>query len=316
MNNKPKTKKIEAGADYTDITTGEVITGEELINRLEKIKTDKQKDKEEEIKEREKSKHYITTHLGNFYFLIYGRLIELDKENNIIKGLEDYEARFMVRYLRLCCEMDYDSGVLVKATSGKIKMPLKKREVQAVIDVGDVELSRTLSYLKKEKLIIEEEGVFKINNLYSSKGKLNIKPNEALDLGVIRVFLHGYRYVYDNMNSRQRITLYNLIKLIPLINIDYNIICHNPLETEYYKIKPLSTMEIRKIFTNDNKTSKKILDDFVKFSIAGRGILMLIKSNGGEKYIFNPALMYGGNVKEKLETIEKLMNNKDSANIE
>ena len=45
MNNKQKTKKIEADADYTDITTGEVIKGEELINRLEKIKTDKQRKK-------------------------------------------------------------------------------------------------------------------------------------------------------------------------------------------------------------------------------------------------------------------------------
>ena len=27
MNNKQKTKKIEADADYTDITTGEVIKG-------------------------------------------------------------------------------------------------------------------------------------------------------------------------------------------------------------------------------------------------------------------------------------------------
>lgn len=76
MNNKQKTKKIEADADYTDITTGEVIKGEELINRLEKIKTDKQKEKEEEVKEREKSKHYITTHLGNFYHFLYGGFLK------------------------------------------------------------------------------------------------------------------------------------------------------------------------------------------------------------------------------------------------
>lgn len=101
MNNKQKTKKIEVDGDYTDITTGEVITGEELINRLEKVKTDKQKEKEEEVKEKKKCETYLVKNYGSFYFLIWGRFCGMDKNFNANKTFEDYNPSLMVRFLRL-----------------------------------------------------------------------------------------------------------------------------------------------------------------------------------------------------------------------
>lgn len=311
MNNKQKTKKIEADADYTDITTGEVIKGEELINRLEKIKTDKQKEKEEEVKEREKSKHYITTHLGNFYHFLYGGFFEMENKNEVVNKIKEYEANYFIRFLRLACEMDYDNGILIDWRYNQDKKPLTKNQLVAILDISTKEWKYTIDYLKDKKLVTQEGKVYRVNTNYMVKGDLSQKGNKAKEYGIIRVFLHGFKHLYDNLNNRERPSLFYIIQLLPYLNVDYNILCSNPLEDNINNIEPLTMDNIATILNLHIDTTRKKVKWFYSKSIAGVGVLAKIITNGKNALVLNPRLMYAGNKREKLESIEKLMNNDD-----
>ena len=312
MNNKQKTKKIEADADYTDITTGEVIKGEELINRLEKIKTNKQKEKEEEIKEKKKCETYLVKNYGSFYFLIWGRFCGIDKNFNSNKTFEDYNPSLMVRFLRLCCCMDYDSGILVYKKGNK-KVPMERKQVFKALDVSEKEFNRTIKYLKEENLLTVDNDTYMINTIYTVKGALQLSIKKKIEIGLIRTFEYGFKYVYDHMKTRERPSLFHLIKLLPYVNINYNIICHNPLETEYYKIEPMTPMEIRKMICKDNTQSKKVLESFLDINLEGKGLLAYIRTKGEEKIILNPSLLYGGTREEDVKEIERLMNEESNS---
>ena len=111
------------------------------------------------------------------------------------------------------------------------------------------------------------------------------------EYGNTRLFIENIQDMYYNTKGSKRGYIGDLIKLIPWINTEYNILCSNPQETEENKLNLLTWEDMARIcgYKDIKNFKKNILDlkikghSAVKYLIHGRGMAIYI----------NPKFCYG-----------------------
>lgn len=287
-------------SDYVYKPTGEIISGADL----ERIISEKeQKTKEKKLNKLE-AENFIKQYYGSYYHFIYGSLCNDSKEGDRI--MLNYGSRL----LRLACEMEYDTGRLVDLKS----KPYKSMNEQQIIDllkISETDWKRTRKYLVDNKLLkFSGKGrnkEFYLNTDICLKGELSSKTINTKLLGVTRVFTHSYTYMYDNLENKERNTLFYLARLLPHVNVEYNIICSNPFEEDENKIEPLSVGQMCNYMEIEPRNFSRVMSKLGKLKVNGKCVLCKVIADDSVCYIMNPALFYQGNNRDSLRLIEGLM---------
>lgn len=302
MSNKSKAK-----SDYIHKPTGEIISGKDL----QRIPTDKEqeardkyKEKQEKILQKLDGENFIKQYFGSYYHFIYGSLCDYSKEDKRM------ELNHGARLLRLACEMEYDTGRLVDLDSKPYKS-LTEEQIINLLKISERDWQRTRKYLV-DKGLLKYEGKGKNKEFYLNteiclKGELPAKAINTKVLGISRVFNHSYSYMYDNLEKKERNTLFYLARLLPFVNVEYNIVCGNPLEENIKEIVPLSVGEICKIIDIEPQHFSRLMNKLMKLKVQGKYALCKIVTGEKSRYIMNPALFYQGNNRDSLKLIEGLM---------
>lgn len=292
-------------SQYVHLPTGEVISGKDL-QRLptdkEQEARDKYKEKQEKIKQKLDEGNYIKQYYGSYYHFIYGNL------SNYFGEGETMKLNYGCRYLRLACEMEYDTGKLVYSKPYK---PLSEEQIIDSLKISEREWQRTRKYLEDNGLLRYEgrgrDKIFYLNHEVVLKGELPMKKINLKNLGVTRVFIHSYSYMYDNLEKKERNTLFYLARLLPFVSVEYNVICSNPFEEDIDNIEPLSTGQICEIMGIEPEHFSTVMSKLSKLKVNENYVLCKIVVGEKSKYIMNPALFYQGNNRDSLKLIEALM---------
>lgn len=294
MSNKSK-------SDYVYKPTGEIISGADL----ERIISEKEQKTKEKILQKLEGENFIKQYFGSYYHFIYGSLCNDSEEGERI--MLNYGSRL----LRLACEMEYDTGRLVDLKSKPYKS-LSEEQIIDLLKISERDWQRTRKYLVDNGLLkFNGKGKnkeFYLNTDICLKGELSSKTINTKLLGVTRVFTHAYRRMYDNLENKERNILFYLARLLPYVNVEYNIICSNPFEENIDNIEPLNVKKIFEVLDVTEKSFYNIMSKLEKVKVNGKYAMCKIVVNKKAKYIINPALFYQGNNRESLFVIEKLMN--------
>ena len=165
--------------------------------------------------------------------------------------------------------------------------------------------------MKINELIFEADNKFYINSNYFIKGK------ERGDKKYTRVFINTTRYLYENCTARQHKTLSYIYQLIPYMNYELNILCKNPLESDFSRLKKLTCEDICKLLgiSTNRKSMYKFRENLKNFyiKIDGRKYYFIsyvtIKNAYGIKdyFVINPACIWSGNnLEENRRTLSYL----------
>ena len=233
----------------------------------------------------------IKEYFGNFYFNFY---------NNIPKDLDD---QFKFRFIFLCTYLKYgDDRLMIKQENGLYRF-IKENELMELLKLSEREYMRTKKELINKKLIfIEKENKsIHINENISIMGNVQ-KGN---DKNYTKVFKNSIRELYNESKPREHKKLSMLIKLMPYVHFQYNIICKNPTCEFMEDIRPLTIKEIMvKIFDEKNVTSfkKKILG----IKCNNKKITMLFEDFDKTMIAINPSVFYRGTRKEALNYLISL----------
>ena len=87
---------------------------------------------------------------------------------------------------------------------------------------------------------------------------------------MIKVFKHAVRYMYENTDERSKKSLTHLYRLIPFINLKYNILCENPFEVEREKLVPLTAADICEKLGLDRKFHERVVKALKKLSFVDK----------------------------------------------
>ena len=269
---------------YIKPSTGEVMYDftEENVKPVFPKKSDKE--------------YWIYRECGNFVWCIY----PLKKEffSNVKGG---YIAKIMLiaTYVR-------DNGCLMDCH----RNALTYTQIKDITKLSPSKFSEFWNYLLDNKIVSHKENGFYINDSFFMRGSIsNRKVGSLLDdqVYITRIFIHKMREMYQNCKPRMHSTLSYLFKLIPYMNRKYNIVCHNPLEENLSKIKPLTPDEICDVIGYSRLNFSRLIKTLSEIRISVRHLTQPIIKYVDEikGAVVNPYLIYSGYSWNEIEELAK-----------
>lgn len=269
-----------------DEKTGEVeyMTNKEYIQYLDSknrhVKTSS--NSIEYIKSKEEFAQYIDESCGNFYFNYYN----------------SYQVnQYTFRLIYLCTFMNYQGYIEFGNSKGINKLASKKDLIE-ILGLSKAESYNTINYLFDNGLIIEDGEYIRINSDVCIKGKIKNKKE------VVRMFDNAIKEIYENSMPKEHKKLSLLIKLLPYIHYDKNVICENPSEQNEEFIIPVNLTQLTTIL--GYSTTQKLRKGLMNLKANNEFVIMLSKINNKDMIVVNPKVYYKGNKLNEMKGIISL----------
>lgn len=266
--------------EFTNMVTGEVFPANYIATRYEVVE-----DSKPTYKDITKWNNFINQNLGYYFHLLYGDVLSLN-----------LEPQMLVRFLKLCSYMNYESILVIGETKGQKNVT--EKDLQGILNLSRNETSRTKNYLIKNNLITVERDYIKIYSEFIKRGQLKV---DVKNVEVVRIFNDGIQQLYDSVKPNQHKKLASFIRLLPYINTKFNVISHNINATNFDESHPMKSTEIAAI-CNYEKPSR-FISELLSLEISNQFAIVRIVRRDRDFFIVNPRLFYKSNNIEHLKYI-------------
>lgn len=220
--------------------------------------------------------------LGNFFFVL-----SQEQFDGIVP---ETVTRLIYLNTFLCYE---DNRLMITQ-----RTPMKRKDLSAVLKLSKATVSRFWNEVSSKYITEDESGLIFTNGSIFQKGNIKKTPEHYRYL---KCYVTSIRKLYLSTISRNHRQLGYLFKLLPFINVEYNLICNNPLESELDKLELLSVADFCRLIGYDIAHINKLLDIYqsIYFDVNGtQERFCAITYDGinkaGAKICINPHILYSG----------------------
>jgi len=227
---------------------------------------------------------YLLNCYGSFYFNFYKRFGNIEKQ-------------FLFRFIYLATFMNYDNLL----SDGK-KL-IKEEKLIDIFNLGKTEFYKTKKYLIENKFItIQDNKTILINDKYCKKGKIN----KTKSIEVVRMFNDAIRELYEKSTPKEHKKLALLIEILPLINLKFNVICHNP-KCEYEEnIEPYAMSDLCSELGYDKTHASRLKKDLLKLKVNNELVIGIFEKDNGKAIYVNPSIYYKGIKMEDIKNLQSM----------
>lgn len=230
---------------------------------------------------REKEKRRLHSDVcGNFFF------VSLDDIFN------DLQPEMVAKLIYLVSFMDYE---------GVLKITLRKsmtvENLPEVLGVCDTTAWKFKKSVIPNYLMEEDDGTLKVNDVFFKKGALKKEDFYKWQ----KMYIQSIRQIYEKISERNHKHFGYILQLLPFVNLEYNVLCWNPLEEDALKVKPITLKEYCDLIGyNFDKVSRLLkIYEKITFDVFGRNECFVeISGHGADrasyKIFLNPNVMYCG----------------------
>lgn len=297
---------------YVDGTTGEVVPVAANTTIMGADERDGYRRKAEQNAELRESILAQKQLCGDFYWTLFDAREEYYPE---------VSNSLLAKIVYLITYMDYETNLLViQDSSTSPKRPMLKKDVANVIRLYRTKFNKFWTEMLATGIIMEEpDGKLRVSPLFC-KGSLTRKNKVAM-----KVFTHAVRYMYENIDVRSHQYIAYLFRLIPYINLRYNVLCQNPLETNKSEIVRLTARDMCHILKIDDthivRFMKQILLKlfFVDINGSKQSVLLFLSGSKDDKLrsfvLVNPQFYAGYISKEEMLNILDEFEVKDNSTL-
>ena len=222
---------------------------------------------------------------------------------NEFKGMTDLSPRTAIRLMYLSTYLSYDENYL--KTGRNIISHAKMQELMAL-------KSETFRLFLKE--VTEKGYLTKDDKGYSlckehfNKGKTRLgKP--CSEKRFVRVYINALRKLYLSTSQNRHSYLGYIFQIIPYVNMQWNIVCYNPLETDRDKIKPMTLGEFCDAIGYSRAHANRLIKTLreIKFHWRDKEQLFcsyIYEANKCDmKFFVNPNIFYAGDNFNEVEVL-------------
>lgn len=199
--------------------------------------------------------------------------------------------------------MDYDNNILMRRTNTQ-KLPVHKNELSKILNLSQSAVKVFWKEVNPYYLKENEDGTLVTNPDVFMRGKIKKRKDEYISLQ--KFFNRGVRAVYEATEPSKHRHLGYIYSMLPYINIEYNVLCDNPLEQDKDRIKPLTMGEFCDLIGFDRSHADRLSKIYnkLKFKVNDHEELFCIpvkyKMNVG--MFVNPRILYNGSNPDKIRT--------------
>lgn len=277
---------------YIDPNTGEVINWD---NQTVYIQTEAQRqlarqyfDKLSKSKEiNEECKKY-----GRFIWGVY---------NISQKSFPELKPSNITRLMYLATFISYDGYI-----SDNKNNPLQKNKIFDIMGLSEREFRNFYKNLIDNKITYEKNDKVYINENIFKKGELSPRDLAVFSQDekyLTRIYINGVRELYKKATARSHKSLSYIFQVLPYVNRDYNIVCHNPLETELNNIQKMTLGEFCDIIeyskNNITQLAKTLFEPTFMVNKEPKTAMRYVLDRSLDKNTYsmfiNPRVYYAGN---------------------
>ena len=216
---------------------------------------------------------YSNKELGSFNFV------------SVDNGFNDLKAATVARLIYLTTFSRQCSSVLFKRTNA----PIQYNDLSKLMDCSAKTIERFWAEVSPKYIFSNSDNNIEINTDIIRRDKLfkysgywqRIYRNSVQKLFKAATNLNNMGYIFQLMEH---------------INIEYNLLCLNPEETELSEIRTLNIDDLCKIINYDVSQKSRLMRTLKKqtFDVNGKQERLISFVDGGDKIVINPRVIYSG----------------------
>jgi hypothetical protein len=234
---------------------------------------------------------------GGFYFVA---------TDGATDGRYEVAQATMARLVYLATYLGYDGRLYTTE-----RTPMVRKDLQAVLGLSRAQTYRFWGEVSSLYVFEDEDGL-RMGNQWFCRGKLS--PGGRYQ----QFYRRAVRQLYHATPVSRHGRLGCVFQILPLLNIEYNIVCHNPMETCLDKVKPLTLDEFCVAVGSDPAHRSRIYSEYktIKFSVGGdEERFCSFITDGGDldtaQVVVNPHVLYHGRHPQQVEMIGKFCESLD-----
>ena len=195
----------------------------------------------------------------------------------------------------------FNSNQLMRTT----RTPLKYTDLPKVLGLSVSTVSRFLKEVSPDYIEIDEEGRIFTNRDIFIRGRLtsNGEPFQ-------KIYINNVRRLYQGVPRRRDRQLGYIFKLLPYINVEYNLLCTNPMETILEEVDLISVADFCDMVGYDVRHVNKLLKIYsnLLFEVDGRMERFCAIAYDGvtkeeARILVNPHILYSGKDYSRVEIL-------------
>lgn len=260
-----------------DNSTGEVVETVTVVLPIgSKSYTPQQQRAYKEHKEKEAKRYAMkrtNKELGSFTFV------------TVDNGFNDLRAATVARLIYLSTYSRQGSSVLFKRTN----TPIKYNDLTKLMDCSEKTIKRFWSEVSPKYIYTNSNDEIEINTQIIRRDKL-FKGSGYWQ----RVYRNSVQKLFKSATNLNNMGY--VFQLLEHINIEFNLLCLNPEETELTEIKTLNIDNLCKIIHYDVTQKSRLMRTLKKqtFDVNGKQERLISFVDGGDKIVINPRVIYSG----------------------
>lgn len=227
----------------------------------------------------------------------------------------------ITRLMYLATFIDYD-GYLLKPNSPQLftnpnKEYMDKHDMKNIMKLKPRTFTNFYNevILDKKLFTISDDGRYKIDDFYFGRGNISrtkIRSLAECNFFMTKLYIKGVRELYVKATPTSHKTLSYLFQIIPYVNRKYNIVCHNPLETDLKKVEPMTLGEFCRTIGYDESHSNRLFSTLFEpmFTTDDGNIQSAVRyvaTKGTSKKTYNifinPRVYYAGDNWKEIEVL-------------
>lgn len=223
-------------------------------------------------------------------------------------NLSDLTPQTATRLIYLATWLEYDGEYLTVN-----KEHMTREQMEEIMLLKPTTFKSFLKEITEKGYLIKENKAYRINKEVFQKGEYTHKVSLA-DERFVRVYIKYIRHLYELTPQSKHVHLGYIFQLIPYINCEYNVLCHNPLEKDPEKIIPMTVGEFCEAIGYDVSQASRLLDiyDKITFEVDGKNSYFCgytgrkKQNNQDRRIIINPFIFFAGSDEHKVEVLKIL----------
>ena len=214
-------------------------------------------------------------------------------------GFTKMRPKTAARLMYLATYLSYD-GVLCSTQRTK----MTKKRMAELLGLKRKTFDRFFVEVTDAGMLIKTDDGYTMDRNYFVRGKVERANNTRFT----RVFIKSMRALYEATPPCLHQYLGYIFLMMPYVNVQWNIVCHNPLEDHLEVIEPMTLGEFCDAIGYERDNAQRLLDNYRKITFNWKGKQQYFCTFFYEedirdmRIVCNPNLFYIGKHIEKVES--------------
>lgn len=274
--------------DIVDLETGEAflnvtVTTERDKQNYKKFLESKQKYEFQGAEIQKQYKKY-----GSFVWFLYnaGQVLDL--------GIQPDE---LTKLIYISTYMGYNNRLMVSEDES-----MTKNQMREILRVSEDTFHKFYTSLTNTGILSEDiDKCLYLNTSIFKRGV--IKDVKDIDSNRTRLYIKSIRSLYTQAKISEHKLLSYLFQAIPFVNVNYNILCFNPLENDLQKVKPMIMKDFCVVIGYSQDNDRRLKTKLKGLRLQQLPVFSFVDNADGLFCYINPNVYYAGNKWEEVRVL-------------